>query len=291
MIKKLLILPSDHRSSLARDLLKVTGKLNRRQTKQFKKLKDIIYQGFVQVVNLYDDRSSFGVLIDEEFGFDIIKKADRFGVVVAVPVEASGQPGFKFDYGEDFGKHIKKVDPDYVKVLIRYNPLNKGVNSGQLKKLKRLNDFCQENNYQMLLELLVPPAGEDINVAGSEENYDKKLRLMRTLQAIKEISKVIKVDIWKLEWFSKAGWNQISRAIDDNAQMIILGRGGNKQQVKKWLVDAAGCKKVIGFAIGRTIFLKALEDYQAKKISKNQAVDMIANNFNFFVKIWNKTRK
>ena len=39
-----------------------------------------------------------------------------------MPVEKSGQNEFDFDYGEDFGAHIEKFDPDFSKVLVRYNP-------------------------------------------------------------------------------------------------------------------------------------------------------------------------
>ena len=291
MAGKLLILPFDHRGSLAKDLLNAGENLTRRQKQQMKNFKNIIYQGFVKTVKQYADRSGFGVLVDEEFGRDILKKADRFGVVVMMPVEASGRPGLQFDYGDKFGEQIKRVNPDYVKVLIRYNPLNCGVNRGQLKKLQQLNDFCQANNYRLVLELLVPPAGDDLNISGSEENYDKKLRLLRTQQAIKEISRKVQVDVWKLEWFSRAGWREIAKTIGPDARIIMLGRGGNKQQVKKWLADALTCKQVIGLAIGRTIFLAVLKKYHHRKLNKKQAVDQISKKFDFFVKMWQSKRK
>ena len=39
-----------------------------------------------------------------------------------MPVEKSGQNEFDFEYGDDFGAHIEKFDPDFSKVLVRYNP-------------------------------------------------------------------------------------------------------------------------------------------------------------------------
>ncbi len=39
-----------------------------------------------------------------------------------MPVERSGQNMFDFQYGEDFAAHIERFDPDFAKVLVRYNP-------------------------------------------------------------------------------------------------------------------------------------------------------------------------
>ena len=34
----------------------------------------------------------------------------------------NGQPEFVFEYGEEFPVHIEAFDPDFAKVLVRYNP-------------------------------------------------------------------------------------------------------------------------------------------------------------------------
>lgn len=290
MRQKLLILPSDHRSSLARDLLGVTGKLTGSQKRKMMVFRDMVYRGEIKTVKQHSSLEEFGVLFDEEFGSKVIKKAKRLGVVVAVPVEASGHSELIFEYGDKFGQHIKKVNPDYVKVLIRYNPSNKSVNRKQLEKIRKLDKFCRKNNYSVMLELLVPATDNDLKKAGSQEAYDKKLRLEKSIKAIYELRENIKVEIWKLEWFSKSGWNKICKVIGEDERMIMLGRGGNKQQVKQWLIDATSCKKVIGFAIGRTIFLQSLKDYVSGKFTKRQAIDKIADNFGFFVKVWNSKR-
>ena len=39
-----------------------------------------------------------------------------------MPVEKSGQNEFDFEYGADFGANIEKFNPDFSKVLVRYNP-------------------------------------------------------------------------------------------------------------------------------------------------------------------------
>ncbi len=63
-----------------------------------------------------------GVLVDEQFGSTIPEQAREHGLKLAMPVEKSGQDEFDFQYGDDFGAHIEKFDPDFSKVLVRYNP-------------------------------------------------------------------------------------------------------------------------------------------------------------------------
>ena len=81
-----------------------------------------------------------------------------------MPAERSGQNMFDFQYGEDFGEHIERFDPDFTKVLVRYNPDGDAeANREQLGKLKRLSDWLKQHERKFLFELLVPaedaPAG------------------------------------------------------------------------------------------------------------------------------------
>ena len=56
-----------------------------------------------------------------------------------MPVEKSGQNEFDFQYGDDFGDHIEQFDPDFSKVLVRYNPDGDAeMNQRQAERLKRL---------------------------------------------------------------------------------------------------------------------------------------------------------
>ena len=65
-----------------------------------------------------------GVLVDEQFGAprNIPGEAKERGLMLAMPVEKSGQNEFDFQYGDEFGAHIETFDPDFSKVLVRYNP-------------------------------------------------------------------------------------------------------------------------------------------------------------------------
>ena len=69
---------------------------------------------------------------------------------------------------------------------------------------------------------MVPPAKDDLLLT---KNYDKYLRLDRTCQAINEIQEHIKVDIWKLEGFTKGALVKLLKSL---FKIIFLGRGESK---------------------------------------------------------------
>lgn len=284
------ILPFDHRSSFSKNILGLDGKLNNQQKKEITNLKEIIFEGFLNVQKKYNHQDYFGILVDEEYGYQIIKKAKKTKIKICLPVEKSGQTELQFVSGRSFGRQIKKIKPDYVKVLVRYNPLNKEINKRQLKKLKELNIFCRQNNYPIILELLVPPTASDLKIAKTENNYNQRLRISRTLAAIQEIKKVISVSIWKLEGFDKIGWQKIINTVNQKSKIIFLGRGEEKDQVAKWLKTAQSFKEIIGFAIGRTVFLDPLKKYVAGKINRKTAVKKITQNFDYFVQLWAKNK-
>ena len=76
---------------------------------------------------------------------------------LAMPVEKSGQTEFDFQYGDEFGDHIERFDPDFVKVLVRYNPDgDPDLNRRQAERLARLSDWLAEHGRSFLFELLVP---------------------------------------------------------------------------------------------------------------------------------------
>ncbi|MBW3022875.1 DUF2090 domain-containing protein [Candidatus Woesearchaeota archaeon] len=284
MEKKLLILPFDHRSTFIKGLFGYKGSLSKKQTGNITKYKEIIWEAFVKVHK--KQKKGLGILVDEQFGSGILRKAAALGVVRVMATEKSGQEVFDFEYGADFGKHILKFKPDYAKVLVRYNPENKKDNLLQLKRLKKLNDFCKSKKIGFLFELLVPATKSQ-----AKKNYDSTLRPKLTLKAIQEIKKAgIAPDIWKLEPMpNKDSWKKIIGAIK-NAKIIVLGRAGSKNDVVRWLKTASAFKEVIGFAIGRTIFFNPLKKYHSGKISRKQAVDKIAEEFEYFVKLWNNLK-
>ncbi|MDD3292496.1 MAG: DUF2090 domain-containing protein [Candidatus Pacebacteria bacterium] len=264
MKNELFILPFDHRSSFIKNVLNLENKPDKKQKQIISNLKEIIFYGFLDFAK---NKNNFGILIDEEYGTNVIKKAKELNTLISVSVEKSGKQEFEFEYGDRFKEHIKKVDPDFVKILVRYDITQN--NKKQLSKFEKLNTFCKENNYKIIFELLVK---------------DHK----KTDKAIEEIKQAIQPDIWKLE--GDNNWLKVIPVINKNSRIIMLGRGENVKMIEKWIKNATPHKKIIGFAIGRTIFLKTIKDYYNKKIEKEKAIKQISENFKYFVNLWKKEK-
>jgi len=292
--RELLILAFDHRTSFTE---KMFGIKNRQPTleekRQISDYKKMIFEGFKLALKKGVPKEIAGLLVDEEFGADILKEAKKEGLTFAMPVEKSGQDEFDFEYGENYPKHIEKFDPTLVKVLVRYNPEGDGeMNKRQLQRLRNLNDYLHSIKKPFLFELLVPPTPKQLSqVNGSKETYDREIRPKLMVKAIQQIQDAgVEPQIWKLEGVEKT---EDAKAVVKQAQrngrkaaVITLGRGEAKEQVQKWLQVGAKIPGIIGFAVGRTIFWEPLSEYKNGKVGRSEAIEKIAQNYTEFSNLW-----
>lgn len=289
---ELYILPFDHRSSFIKGILGVKDREpTEEELEKARELKRIIYEAFKKAVEEGVPKENAGILTDEWLGEDVLKKAKQDGFIVCLPVEKSGQKEFIFEF-DNWKEHIEKWDPDYVKALVRYNPEgDKELNKRQAKHLAELSDFLKQRKNKFMFELLVLPTEEQKNI----EDYDNKLRPELTVRTIEELhSAEVFPDVWKIEGFDKT--EDMQKAADKitekdpGAKIIILGRGESKEHAEKWLMQGAKVSIATGFVIGRTTFLEALEEFNSKKITREQAVDQIKENYKHFVEVWKKAK-
>jgi myo-inositol catabolism protein IolC len=291
--KQVLILAFDHRSSFVEKLF---GIKNREPTPQeaenIKAYKKIIYDGFRLSLQQGVPKDLAGMLVDEQYGEAVLLEAKKFGAMFAMPVEKSGQDEFDFDYA-DYGAHIQKFDPTFVKVLVRYNPDGDAeMNKRQLARLNELGQYLKKIDKPFLFELIVPATAKQLaDLGGSKEAYDKTLRpklMVKSLEAIQAAN--VEPGIWKLEGVdspddAKAIVAQ-AQSGGRNAGIITLGRGESKEKVQEWLSVGAKIPGIIGFAVGRTIFWEPLVALKAGQITQQEAVGKIAQNYVEFVNLW-----
>ncbi len=182
---KLYILAFDHRGSFQKKMFGIEGDPTPEQTDTIADAKHLIFEGLLKATEEGVDPHATGCLVDEQFGEPkgIPQQAKERGLLLAMPVEKSGQNEFDFEYGDDFGAHIEEFDPDFSKVLVRYNPEGDAeMNRRQAEQLKRLADWLHEHDRKFLFELLVPAEPDQLEkVGGDEDRYDAELRpeLMR----------------------------------------------------------------------------------------------------------------
>src|ERR1700677_2365894 len=296
--QKLYILACYHRGSFQKKCFGTDGEPDSEQTAMIDDAKHLIFEGLQQAVTAGADASVTGVLVDEQFGGSVPEEAHAQGLKLAMPAERSGQNMFDFQYGEDFGKHIETFDPDFTKVLVRYNPDGDAAENGeQLKKLERLSDWLHAHKRKFLFELLVPAEDAQLkSVDGDSDRYDAELRpelMRRTIAAIQDAK--IEVDIWKIEGVDERSdcemlVAQARSGGRDGVKCVVLGRGADDAKVDQWLQAAAPVDGYIGFAIGRSIWWDPLKSYVDGKIDRAAGARKIAENYLRFVAVYERAK-
>jgi myo-inositol catabolism protein IolC len=292
---RLYILAFDHRGSFQKKMFGIEGDPTPEQTETIADAKKLIYEGMELAVQRGVDAAATGVLVDEQFGSDIPKLAKQHGLVLAMPAEKSGRDDFDFEHGDAFGAHILRFDPDFTKVLVRYNPDGGAdVNRAQLERLKRLSDWLQENGRRFLFELLVPAEPAQLeSVGGDGERYDAELRPELMRRAIEDIQDFgIEVDVWKIEGVdAREDAEMLSQQTRrgegrENVKSVLLGRGASEAKVGHWLQQAAPVEGFIGFAIGRSIWWDALKGFLEGDLEREAAASQVADNYLRFVRVY-----
>jgi myo-inositol catabolism protein IolC len=292
---KLYILAFDHRGSFQKKMFGIEGDPTPEQTETISDAKRLIFEGMLKAVDRGAEAGATGVLVDEQFGSDIPARAHEGGLKLAMPVEKSGQDEFDFEYGEDFAAHIEKFDPDFSKVLVRYNPDDDAeTNQRQLVKLKRLADWLHENDRKFLFELLVPATeGQLASVEGDTDRYDTELRPALMREAIEQIQNAgIEVDVWKIEGVEQREDDEMlarqarSGSGREGVTCVVLGRGASTEKVEQWLQAAAAVDGFVGFAIGRSIWWDALKGYLEDELERDAAAAQIAENYLHFIEVY-----
>jgi myo-inositol catabolism protein IolC len=293
---KLYILAFDHRGSFQKKMFGIDGTPTPDETARIADAKELIYEGMEIAVDRGASPGATGVLVDEQFGSDVPHRAKERGLVLAMPVEKSGQNEFDFQYGEAFGEHILRFDPNFSKVLVRYNPDDPDtaeMNARQLAKLKQLADWLHEHDRKFLFELLVPATDAQLaSVGGDSDRYDAELRpdlMYRTIVEIQDFG--VEVDVWKIEGVDSRDdarrLAEQTRAGEgrDNVVCVVLGRGASTEKVEHWLREAAVVDGYVGFAIGRSIWWDALKGYLDGR-DRAECAGEIAGNYLHFIEVY-----
>ena len=241
------------------------------------------------------------MLVDEQFGSDIPQRAKQAGLKLAMPVEKSGQNEFDFQYGDEFGAHIEKFDPDFSKVLVRYNPDDPDteMNERQLGRLKVLADWLHEQRPEVPVR--AARAGHR-RAAGQGRRRHRPLRRRAAPRADAPgdrgaaRSAAIEVDVWKIEGVDAREDAEMlaeqARAGEgrEGVTCVLLGRGASTEKVEQWLQAASTVEGFIGFAIGRSIWWDALKGWLAKELDRPAAVAQVADNYLHFVDVYERQK-
>lgn len=257
--KPLFILPFDHR-----------GSFEKAGFEDIPALKQVIYEAFKKSLSMVPSETA-AILIDEQYGDEILKDAKQQNFTVLLTIEKSGQEDFVFEYGEDFATHIEKYSPDFAKALIKVESTLSDLTKNNLRKL---SDYCHSHDPKFLLEIVT---GGNLNL------------ILKTIVELQDFG--IEPDVWKVEGMeNELDYRSIVQEARRNGRekvsIVILGRGEEKELVEKWIKAGSKLPGVIGFAVGRTVFWQPLVEFNNGKMSREEVINMISENFIHFYKLF-----
>jgi len=293
----LFVLAMDHRVSFTRDLFGISGVPSEGDLMRMREAKTLVYEGLRHVAGSLPFGRE-GVLVDEYLGADVIRSAKSDGVVLLMPIEKSGSMEFELEYGDRFAEHIEAVDPDFFKVLVRYNPLDdEGMRRTQVARLAAVSQWAERCSRRWVFELLVPPTPAQLASHRDQVGFDREARPALTAQVISQFQTGgVHPTIWKLEGFETAsGADVVLAAVaadtEHSAVCIVLGRDAPLPRVEHWLDVAVSQRRFAGFAVGRTIWEEPLRQLLDGAASTDHVVDAVADTYSTLVDIYTRTHQ
>jgi myo-inositol catabolism protein IolC len=289
----LLLFAFDHRSSFQK-LLGVTPDAPEVDHAKVRAAKRMVFDGFLAGLDALGDTTGAAILVDEQYGADLVPLARERGALVAMPVERSGQDEFGLEYGDDFAAHVRAFDPDFVKVLVRYNPdADADLNARQNAGLREVSAWCAGEGRRFLLEYLLPPTPEQLaSVDGSRDRFDAEVRpglMPRVVEQLQDAG--VEADVWKVEGLDSPDDDAAVSAMArrdgrETVSCVVLGRGASLAKVGAWLRAGAGVPGYVGFAVGRSIWTDALTSHLTGGLPRADAVASIGTNYADLVTLW-----
>lgn len=243
---------------------------------QIRDAKALIYEAFTAAVDLGLGDVRPGILVDEQFGAAIARRAIADGVLVSMPVERANERVFTFEYGDEYREHLLDFRPACAKVLVHHRtsdaPEQKAT---QLARLRELSEFLAAQSIDFMCELIV---GMDSDKVDGVPSVD----VDALCDSIAELQQAgVLVTTWKVEGVAAGeGAAKIAAqavATDLPATCVVLGAGESPGVVGHWLDVAAETPGYEGFAVGRSFWGNAVSGWLDGRLPREEAVEMIAS--------------
>ena len=228
-----------------------------------------------------DGRPGYGMLIDERFGRDAMFEFARHPFSwLGRPVELPGSRPLRFEFGQDIGSQLVEWPVEHcIKCLCFYHPDDPAeLKVEQRAKLRTLFEAARKVGRELLVEIIAGKNGPLTD--------DTIPRALEELYALG-----IKPDWWKLEpQASAAAWQKIEATIARNDPwcrgVVLLGLEAPQQELEAAFAATANAPIVKGFAVGRTIFNEAAEEWIAGRMSDEAAIADMAGRFERLTEAW-----
>jgi 5-dehydro-2-deoxygluconokinase len=229
-------------------------------------------------------KPGFGTLLDDTYGREAMFDAAKLNLWVGRPLEEPGSRPLRFEFTQDVGARLVDWPVTHtIKCLAFYHPDDPAaLKAEQGQKLRSLYEAARKVGRELLVEIIASKHGPMDNTT-----------IARAMTELYELG--IKPDWWKLEpQSSLAAWDEIAKVIDGHDPfcrgIVLLGLEAPEAELEKGFKAVAGQKYVKGFAVGRTIFNQAAQEWLRGSISDDSAVAMMTDKFANLVHIWNRAQ-
>lgn len=245
---------------------------------QIRASKELIYEAFGEALRRGIGDVEPGILVDEQFGAAIARRAIGDGVLVSMPVERANEQVFTFEYGADYRDHLLEFRPASAKVLVHHRTTDPPEQKAtQLARLRELSEFLAAESVDFMCELIVGMIG----ATDSEVPSVDVDALCASMAEFQEAG--ILVTMWKVEGVALGeGAERIAAqaaTTDRPARCLVLGAGASADVVQHWLDVSSATTGYSGFAVGRSFWGESVSGWLDGTLSREAAVDEIASRY------------
>lgn len=273
--RPLCVLAFDHRSQFEE-----LAALNGKPFSAIAEFKNLITDVLLDECHNGSDSVRYGAIVDHRYGDAALARLTRESLWAASPVEVPGSRPLQFDPHFATGQTLLSwPSGQIVKCLLFYHPDDDAeLRHAQEEQVRQLYADIVAMDRRFVFEIICP------TIAG--ETYPEPLP--RALRRFYNLG--VKPDWWKLETQTPAGWQAVADIVNDCDPhckgVVILGLGADEKTLHDGLSVAAGFDLCRGFAVGRSIFATAADDWFAGKIDDDKARASIQQRYRSMIDIW-----
>ena len=249
---------------------------------QIAALKALLFSAFERVAAT---RADVGILLDDQYGADLLNQASRRGLWIARALDVPLSRPVAFSSGDDVARALGDWQPDQIaKLMVYAHPHDPAdVAHAQWGRMVQLATAALAAKRSYLIEFQSP--------VGVEPGVDYLPRMIADAYA-----RGVAPDWWKLppiadaqQWADAAA---IIRACDPTCRgMLVLGQTAEPGALAAALGAAAAEPLVRGFAIGRAIFADASSQWLRDEIDDKTLIDEVADRFSATIAAWQDSRR
>lgn len=226
-----------------------------------------------------------GVIIDTRHGQDALDAASGSGLWIGRALELPGSIPLRFDGGLDAGSILREWPAEHcIKCLCFYHPDDPAaLRDEQERQLLALQQAARTTRHELLVEIIATRSGLPVDAQ----------TVPRALTRLYDLG--LYPDWWKLvPPTEQAEWDGISAIIAERdlycRGVVLLGLERPEEELKEAFQLAAAQAVCKGFAVGRTIFNDAAEQWLSGKIGDEAAVTLMKDNYARLIAHWNDAK-